>query len=98
MSADEGPRCPFRPDQPCPWRPVGTDAEIVRMVAAGMTDAAIGRATGFSPFTVAHRVGRLCRMLGLHGAEGGSSGRRVQLAAWAGAHGYGPAQDTFNCP
>lgn len=100
MSADEGPRCPWRPDQPCPWHPVGRDAEIIRLVALGWTDHAIGKALGLNTFTVGHTVLRLCKMLGL-GAPvvGGSSGRRVQLAAWAGRHGLTvPAQDTFNCP
>lgn len=80
----------WRPDQPCPYRPVGTDAAILRLVADGLTDHAIGQAVGLATASVSHRVGRLCRLLGLHGAAPGSSGRRAQLAAWAGAHGYGP--------
>lgn len=83
---DDSPRCPWRPSQPCPWRPVGRDAELIRLVALGWSDRAIGRALYISPHTVSHRVGRLCRMLGLEAGDPGSAARRTQLAAWAGAH------------
>lgn len=86
MSDDER-RCVWRPDQPCPWRPVGRDAEIVRLVALGKTDYAIGKELALSPYTVTHNIGRLCRMLGIGGGDPGSAARRVQLAAWAGQHG-----------
>lgn len=75
--------CPWRPDQPCPWRPVGRDAELIRLVALGWTDYRIGEELGMATTTVSHRVGRLCRMLGLDAG-------RAQLAGWAGAHGYVP--------
>lgn len=82
--------CPFRPTESCPWVPRGKDAEIIRLVALGWTDTAIARELGFSWHTVSHRIGRLCRMLGLHEVgPGGSSARRVRLATWAGQHGYG---------
>jgi DNA-binding NarL/FixJ family response regulator len=84
---DDGRRCPWRPDQRCPYVPIGKDAAIVRLVALGWSDRGIGRELGFSHHTVSHRIGRLCRMLGLHEVgDTGSSARRIRLAAWAGAH------------
>ena len=87
MTDDAERRCVWRPSQPCPYRPTGRDAEIIRLVCLGWTDAAIGRAIGYSPHTVAHRIGRLSRLLGLPGGDAGSAARRVQLAAWAGRAG-----------
>lgn len=80
MSDDTGPRCPWKPDQPCPWHPVGRDAEAIRLVALGWTDHKIADALGVQPTTVSHQIQRICRFLGLDGG-------RSQLAAWAGAHG-----------
>ena len=98
MADDGGRRCVWRPDQPCPWTPVGRDAEIVRLVALGWTDPQIGRALHLNSYTISHAIGRMCDFLGFARGPLGSSSRRARLAAWAGRHGYAPddRQGTVN--
>ena len=86
--SDTDHRCPWRPSQPCPWHPTGRDAEVIRLVALGLSDYAIGKEVGLAPASVSHAVRRLCRMLGIVGrGVPGGAGLRSQLAAWAGEHG-----------
>ena len=81
-------RCPFRPTESCPWTPRGRDAEVIRLVAKGWSDYAIGKEIGLAPASVSHAIRRLSRMLGLVGrGVAGGAGLRTQLAAYAGQHG-----------
>jgi len=83
--------CPFRTTEFCPWRPNPRDARLLGLVAQGKTDREIAAALHLGYRTVGHEVVRLCRMLGIGSGATGSSARRSQLAAWAGAHGlYAP--------
>jgi DNA-binding NarL/FixJ family response regulator len=52
------------------------DIELLRLVAAGLTDHEIGRQLFLSHHTVKHRIDRMRQRVGAR--------NRVQLAAWAG--------------
>jgi DNA-binding NarL/FixJ family response regulator len=60
--------------------PSETDAQIIDMVARGMSDREIARQLHLSPHTVGHHVDRLCTRVGAK--------NRIALAAWAGRHGF----------
>lgn len=57
-----------------------TDAQLLELVADGMHDIEIGRRLHMSPHTVKHRIEDLRGTLQLK--------NRVELAAWAGQHGF----------
>jgi len=60
--------------------PSETDAQIIDMVARGMSDREIARQLHLSPHTIGHHIDRLCTRVGAK--------NRVALAAWAGRHGF----------
>ena len=55
-------------------------AEVVRLVAVGLTNKEIGQMLHLAPSTVHHRIGELCAQLEIR--------NRVALAGWAGANRY----------
>ena len=58
------------------------EARLAALVACGLSNAEIARRCHVAPDTVHHRVARLCARLDVR--------NRVELAAWAGAHGLWP--------
>ena len=60
-----------------PWRPLtAREFEVARLVAEGMTNAAIGEQLGLSPRTVGAHVEHILAKLGFT--------RRAEIAAWVG--------------
>jgi DNA-binding CsgD family transcriptional regulator len=67
-----------------PWRPLtAREFEVSRLVAEGMTNAAIGERLGLSPRTVGAHVEHILAKLGFT--------RRAEIAAWVAAMGVAVA-------
>jgi DNA-binding NarL/FixJ family response regulator len=60
---------------------------LLRLVAAGRTDAEIGARLYVSKHTVSKRLSRLARLLGLQDYSRRAGGLRARLSAWAGQNG-----------
>jgi DNA-binding NarL/FixJ family response regulator len=67
-----------------PWRPLtAREFEVARLVAEGLTNAAIGEQLRLSPRTVGAHVEHILAKLGFT--------RRAEIAAWVGAMGVAAA-------
>ena len=67
-----------------PWRPLtAREFEVARLVAEGMTNAAIGERAGLSPRTVGAHVEHILAKLGFT--------RRAEIAAWVAGMGVAAA-------
>jgi DNA-binding NarL/FixJ family response regulator len=60
--------------------PSGVDVRMLELVSLGLPDHEIGRRLHLSPHTVKHHIENLRERLGV--------GNRIELAAWAGRHGF----------
>jgi DNA-binding NarL/FixJ family response regulator len=76
--ADADPKTPSMPpsaEVPAPYGLTGRELAVLRLVAAGRTNAEIGAELYISPKTTGVHVSNILRKLGVSG--------RVQAAAWA---------------
>ena len=100
--AHEPGRCPYRPSMPCPpeeW-PGTRERIVLRLLAAGLSNAEIGKRMGFEGSTVNRWVQQLADRAGVPGAEvarpgvGSTGWRRVRLAVWAAQNGFADGDET----